>query len=102
MNQIEREQIQRKMEAAFESGAIFDASEEELNRYLAVICSSSSGAVHELSIAVTRCSVLTTVKLFRYIDRLDKSNRRISYLMVALTILTLITAVLQVLSRTTK
>jgi hypothetical protein len=99
MDQNEREKIVREMAEFFENGRIHDISEEDLKRYLAVVCSSSSGAVHDLSIAVTRCSVLTTERLFRYIDRLDKSNRRLSGWIITLAVLTLIAQIAQLLRK---
>jgi hypothetical protein len=75
-----------ELQDAFRTGAIFHASDADLERYLRHL--GSVGVINDAvqHRATIRAHVIDTVRLFRFTQRLEDSNRRLSRLVIALTI----------------
>ena len=93
MNDKERDITKVKLDEAFEKGQIFDAIDADLNRYLQHLCSGSvvNEAVRHRE--MNRCLVINTIKNFRFLDRIEKTNQRFTIVIVILTILTVMLSV---------
>lgn len=81
------------LDEAFEKGQIFDATDVDLNRYLQHLCSGSvvNEAVRHRE--MNRCLVINTIKNFRFLDRIEKTNQRFTVVIIILTILTVVLSV---------
>jgi hypothetical protein len=84
-----------KLETSLNDGTIFAATDLELNEYLRALAFTKSASPYDTTQDTNRVTLLSTIKTFRFIDALDRSNQRLSCLVIALTILTLITQALQ-------
>ncbi len=73
----------------FREGTIFKASDADLNKYLNHLCSGhvrNEGVRHR---EMNRCQVINTVKTFRFIDSVEKSNKIFTVIIIILTLFTI-------------
>lgn len=84
--------INDELDQRFRDGTIFAASESDLKRYLTDL---GSGNVPNETVRhrqVIRAQVIETVRMFRHLERLDASNRRLSLTVIILTAIAVLTA----------
>lgn len=93
MSDNERTVLKVNLDEAFEKGQIFNATDDELNRYLQHLCSGS--VVNEVvrHREMNRCLVINTMRNFRFLDRIERTNKRFTIVIVILTILTVVLSV---------
>ena len=93
MNDKERDITKVNLDEAFAKGEIFNATNEDLDHYLQHLCSGSvlNEAVRQRE--MNRCLVINTIKNFRFLDRIEKTNQRFTIVIVILTIVTVMLSV---------
>lgn len=74
----------------FADGSVFDATDEDLGLYLQHLCSGHIPNEMVRHREMNRCQVISTVKIFRFIDSVVKSNRVLSIVVVLLSLLALL------------
>ncbi|MES9946696.1 MAG: hypothetical protein ABW080_17220 [Candidatus Thiodiazotropha sp.] len=73
----------------FRDGSVFKADDADLNKYLNHLCSGhvpNEGVRHR---EMNRCQVINTIKTFRFIDSVEKSNKIFTIIIIVLTLLTI-------------
>jgi hypothetical protein len=72
----------------FADGSVFQSSDKDLDRYLAHLCSDYVPNENVRHRAINRCQVVNTIKTFRFINSLKKTNKIFTAIIVILTIAT--------------
>ena len=73
----------------FKDGSVFKANDADLNKYLNHLCSGhvpNEGVRHR---EMNRCQVINTIKTFRFIDSVERSNKIFTVIIIVLTLLTI-------------
>ncbi len=78
--------IAEDLDTAFTEGTIFDASEEDLDRFLNHLCSGHVRNEMVRHREMNRTQVINTVKTYRFIDSIQKTNKKYTLLVVILSI----------------
>lgn len=76
----------------FDSDKVFDASEKKLNQVLKQLCSENIPNEIARHKAINRCTLVNTVKNFRFMDRIATSNKRLTGIVIFLMIVTILSS----------
>ena len=77
-----------ELNTVFRNGSVFNASQEDLNRFLKHLCSGHVDNEKVRHREMNRCQVINTIKTFRFIDSVERSNQTYTAVIVILTIIT--------------
>ena len=78
-----------ELSSVFRDGSVFKANDTDLNKYLNHLCSGhvpNEGVRHR---EMNRCQVINTIKIFRFIDSVERSNKIFTVIIIVLTLLTI-------------
>lgn len=87
-NELTEAQMNDELTRVFRDGSVFNASEESLNKYLKHLCSGHVPNEMVRHREMNRCQVINTVKTFRFIDSVEKSNKIFTVIIIILTVIT--------------
>lgn len=98
---MDREHLRRndELSAAFDSGSVFDASQEKLREYLITL---STGHVENEMVRhreMIRALVINTIKMQRLIDRIDRSNFKYTVFFAILTAISVWPQIVQAIEK---
>ena len=68
--------IHDELNAKFSDGSVFEASEEDLKRYLKGLCTTAVVNERIRHQEINRCQVIGTIRMFRFLDALEQNNRQ--------------------------
>ena len=85
-----RIQTSDELTKVFEDGSVFNASEDDLNRYLKHLCSGHVPNEMVRHRETNRCQVINTIKTFRFINSVEKTNKIFTVIIIILTIITVL------------
>ena len=80
--------IEDELNKVFSNGQILNASDVDLKRFLQYLC---SGYIRNEAVRhreTNRCVVINTIKTFRLIDQVEKTNKRLTVTNLILTVCT--------------
>jgi hypothetical protein len=80
---------------AFESGAVYTASDEELVEYLRVLNSTGIANPAWQHCAINRATTINTLINLRYFKRVDRSNTIVTWVVVALAAVEIVVSLLR-------
>jgi hypothetical protein len=78
-----------ELSTVFRDGSVFSADDEKLNKYLKHLCSGHVPNEMVRHREMNRCQVITTIKTFRFINSVEKSNKIFTGIIILLTIVTI-------------
>ena len=73
----------------FREGTVFKSSDADLNKYLNHLCSGHVPNEAVRHREMNRCQVINTVKTFRFINSVEKSNKIFTVIIIILTLFTI-------------
>lgn len=85
------------IDTAFRTGSVFDVSDNALMEYLKVL---NTSAIHNDLVrhrATNRCLTITTIINQRLVKKIDQGNTRLAYLVIVLSVVSLIASALQII-----
>lgn len=91
----EAAKLQDEISSAFRDGKILTASEEELKKYLMSLCTEHIPNDMVRHRETIRALTINHIQMQRHIDKLNKQNTILQYLVIALTIASLIGTAVQ-------
>lgn len=83
-------QMNDELTRVFNDGSVFNASDDDLNKYLKHLCSGHVPNEMVRHREMNRCQVINTVKTFRFINSVERSNKIFTVIIIILTIVTVI------------
>ncbi len=86
-----------ELNRVFETGSVFEASDEKLNKYLRYLTSEPILNTAVQYRANNRCQIISTIKTFRLVDQLQKKNDQVQRLNKYLTIIIIILTIMTIL-----
>lgn len=92
----ERLVTQDNMSSAFETGEVFQASDEELLSYLKLLCTGHIPNDMIRYRETNRCITINAILTKRFMDKVDRDNSRLQKLVFLLTIVGIIVAIVQI------
>jgi hypothetical protein len=95
MNDMERAKLQDEINAVFRDGSILTAKEDKLQEYLMSLASEHVPNDMVRHRETIRALTINHVQMQRHIDKLNKQNTILQYLVIALTIASLIGTAVQ-------
>ena len=84
--ELEAARLSTELTKAFSDGSVFLASDNDLDRYLKHLCSESVPNETVRHRAMNRCQVINTIKNFRFIKSIEKTNKLFTLIVIILTI----------------
>ena len=84
--ELEAAKLSTELTEVFSDGSVFLASDNDLDRYLKHLCSESVPNEMVRHRAMNRCQVINTIKNFRFIKSIEKTNKIFTLIVIALTI----------------
>ncbi|MEC4686543.1 MAG: hypothetical protein VST71_12530 [Nitrospirota bacterium] len=84
----QRIQTSDELTKVFDDGSVFDASENDLNRYLKHLCSGHVPNEMVRHREMNRCQVINTIKTFRFINSVERANKIFTVIIIILTVIT--------------
>ena len=84
----ETARLNDELTRVFNDGSVFSASDEDLNKYLKHLCSGYVPNEMVRHREMNRCQVINTVKTFRFIDSVERSNKIFTVIIIILTLAT--------------
>ena len=81
--------------AAFMTGSIDDASDEQLFKYLRVLCTQPAHGIQN-EMATNRCITINALLTKRFMERVDKTTTRYTRIVILLTGIAVIAAAVQI------
>jgi hypothetical protein len=83
-------QMNDELTRVFNDGSVFNASDDDLNKYLKHLCSGHVPNEMVRHREMNRCQVINTVKTFRFINSVERSNKIFTVIIIILTVVTVI------------
>ncbi len=80
--------VEDELNKVFSNGQIFNANDVDLKRYLQYLCSGHVQNEMVRHRETNRCVVINTIKTFRLIDQVERSNQRLTVVNIILTVCT--------------
>ena len=93
---LTKAQMNDELTRVFSDGSVFNASEDDLNKYLKHLCSGHVQNEMVRPREMNRCQVINTVKTFRFIDSVERSNKRYTIIIIILTVATVLLSFLSI------
>ncbi len=84
----ETAKLSDELTKVFNDGSVFSASDKDLNKYLKHLCSGHVPNEMVRHREMNRCQVINTVKTFRFINSVERSNKIFTAIIIILTIAT--------------
>ncbi|MCU7830881.1 MAG: hypothetical protein KZQ85_17620 [Candidatus Thiodiazotropha sp. (ex Myrtea sp. 'scaly one' KF741663)] len=86
--EMETAKLNDELTKVFNDGSVFNASDDDLNKYLKHLCSGFVPNEMVRHREMNRCQVINTVKTFRFINSVERSNKIFTVIIIILTIAT--------------
>lgn len=87
-NELERAKLSDELTKVFNDGSVFSASDKDLNIYLKHLCTEHVPNEMVRHREMNRCQVINTLKTFRFINSVERSNKIFTVIIIILTFAT--------------